>query len=217
MLEFGLLRIDYAQHLARNPQLKSGNRTFRHFLLSRREHLFKNWPKEIKLNKLKICLSCGVESTVENPITTDHVIPQVLYRSSDPIRQQLQEVITDGKNQMSQCQRCHSQIDQQKIKTLGVEEPQNPSAMFDFLLTYPIPQGANRYPMLRALQITTDRYIQIIENFKDTDSSVDPQTLAPFVESLPNAYVFSGYLYRHIQEHHSELDARLMDQLQYVA
>lgn len=217
MLEHGLLRIDYAQHLARNPQLKSGNRTFRNFLQSRREHLFKNWPNEVKLNKLKICLSCGAESTDENPITTDHVIPQVLHRSSDPIRQRLQEVITNGKNQMSQCQRCHSQIDQQKIKTLGIEEPQNPSAMFDFLLTYPIAQGANRYPMLRALQITTDRYIQIIENFKYSDFEINPQTLVPFVESLPNAYAFSGHLYRQIRAHQAELDEANIYLVQYVA
>lgn len=219
-LESGLTRIDYVQFLVRNPHFSPNPRTFRSFLLSRREHLFKGWKNDPSLGALNYCLNCGAEDTEDNPITKDHMIPQVMTKFEDPVRQRLKvEVIGYKKNHFSLCAKCHLEIDSQKIPTLGTELPQNPSELFDFLSTrYPITDGNNRFEILLAAQNVIDRYIHIIEGYlSDDHSAVDSRVLQPFIQSLPNAYRLSGILYRQRLQLQSELDEQYADLVQSIA
>lgn len=214
----GLLKLDFIQYLIRNPQLTASNRIFRNFQNSRRQHLFKDWPKSEPLGSLLHCLNCGAPHSHDNPITADHMIPQVLTKYSDPLRVKLQdEVISDQKNLFSVCQRCHSEIDQYKIKTLGVALPQDPASLFEFLKhQYPITRGSYRYNMLLAVQIVVDKYINVIERYlaKTDQESQVPDFLQPFIESIPRAYEFSSLLYRQRMMLQSELDAECADLVQ---
>lgn len=204
----GLLKLDYIQYLVRNNRSASPE-SFRSFTLSDREHRFKGWHVPQALGRLKSCLHCGVEHSPENPITADHMIPQVLTKYSDPIRSRLKAVVAGSENLFSVCQSCHSQIDQYKIPTLGVDLPQNPARLFDFLAQwYPITTGRHRLRMLETAQKVIDKYIDIIEDYLSRATyQTDPRT-EPFRDSLPKAYEFSGLLFRQARELQAELDAK---------
>lgn len=218
-LSDGLLKLDFTQYLIRHPHIPATPRSFRQFQNSRRDHRFKDWPSLNYLHNLNYCLNCHRRGTSENPITTDHMIPQVLTRPSDIFHQQLRTaVVAKRHNQFSLCRECHTGIDSQKIPSLnGPLVAPTPGQLFYFLThNYPITNGDYRLSMLFAAQVSVDRYIQIIESHQN-HSDIPLTALKPFIDSLPDAYMFSGSLYRRIQQLYSELDARYADLVQSVA
>lgn len=211
----GLLRLDYVQYLIKTHTVASP-RSFRSFTLADREHRFKNWSTPKNLGKLSYCLNCGTEHSTENPITADHMIPQVLTKYPDPIRSQLKnEVVGDSKNLFSVCQVCHNEIDRYKISTLGVDLPQNPAGLFEFLAAhYPITTGRNRLRMLESAKNVIDKYIDVVEGYVNNHNIRPDTSIQAFIDSLPMAYEFSGFLYREQIRIQSELDASCGDLVQ---